>query len=194
MMGERIQSVKQEIYEAIARFIERQKLVAQAMSDFGLDLDMVAQYQAIAWVSSVSHIIEDVEKPLDLFPEGSVLHAVSEHAERVKVPQEGRWKDMEGEVWGYYLHGGGCRLTHTHTGEPIDWDCPNVLVFDPWFFQWHLAWQLTSPVHQPSLQHTREWIETHGLNALTALLDEMVCDGMINPDWTLGAKGDASSA
>jgi hypothetical protein len=43
--------VKQELYKAIIYFIERQKLVAQAMLDLGLDLGLIARFGAIAWVS-----------------------------------------------------------------------------------------------------------------------------------------------
>lgn len=53
----------------------------------------------------------------------------------------GHWgQDNE---WEYVLHGIGCRLTHTITGECIDWDAPNLYRFDPnWFVGQWLAWFL----------------------------------------------------
>jgi len=44
--------VKTELREAVAYFIERQKLVAQAMTEFGLDLNEVGEFGAFAWVSN----------------------------------------------------------------------------------------------------------------------------------------------
>jgi hypothetical protein len=124
-------------------------------------------------------------RPMELFPEGSTLYRVSQQAEAVRVPQTGIWNDHEGNTWHYYLHGGGCRLTHTITGEPIDWDCPNPLTFDPWFFRFHLAWQLQSPDHNNQLVHVAEWVQAYGLHAIDRLLEEMRSEGLINTDWTL---------
>jgi hypothetical protein len=58
--------------------------------------------------------------------------------EDIKSTQSGYWgRDKE---WRYFLHGRGCRLVHTVTGEPIEWDAPDVQRFDPhWFVNW-LNW------------------------------------------------------
>ena len=45
--------------------------------------------------------------------------------------------------WEYFLHGGGCRLTHTITGEIVDWDAPDLYRFDPYWFAGWLAWCLS---------------------------------------------------
>jgi len=46
--------------------------------------------------------------------------------------QRGRWGE-----WRYRIHGGGCELVHDTTGEPIQWDSPDVRRFDPnWFVDW----------------------------------------------------------
>src|SRR5262249_54021810 len=60
--------------------------------------------------------------------------------EYARATQIGHWgQDNE---WGYYLHGVGCRLTHTINGEVIDWDASNLSRFDfNWFVHW-LAWFL----------------------------------------------------
>ena len=188
--------IKQEFCEAIAYFIERQDLAAQAMLDLGLDLEEVGEYGAIAWVSSATHILKDVERPLDLYTEGSDLYNVAKRAEAIRVPQEGIWKDYDHNEWKYFLHGGGCRLTNTKTGEPIDWNCPNRLSFTPWFFCFHLEWQLDSPERKDKLHHTRNWIqsiqtqESDWVNVtvrIEALIREMINDGLINQDRTLPA-------
>src|SRR5687768_1832707 len=44
--------VKAELREALAYFIERQKLVAQAMMELGLDLNEVAEFGPIVWASN----------------------------------------------------------------------------------------------------------------------------------------------
>jgi len=49
------------------------------------------------------------------------------------------WQNNEGN-WEYFFHGNGCLLTHQMTGEVIDWDAPNVKVFDSWKFIYWLEW------------------------------------------------------
>jgi hypothetical protein len=44
--------------------------------------------------------------------------------------------------WEYFMHGGGCKLTHTVTHEVIEWDAPDLQRFDPyWFTNW-VSWFL----------------------------------------------------
>ena len=43
------QSVKEELLEAITYFVSRQELVAQAMTELGLDLDAIAILGAVGW-------------------------------------------------------------------------------------------------------------------------------------------------
>ena len=50
--------VKDELSSALAYFIERQKLVAQAMIELGLDLNEVAEFKSAAW-SSGSNLEDD---------------------------------------------------------------------------------------------------------------------------------------
>lgn len=44
------EQVKAELRNALAYFIERQKLVAQAMTELGLDLYEVGEFGPIAWM------------------------------------------------------------------------------------------------------------------------------------------------
>jgi len=58
------------------------------------------------------------------------------------IPQRGYWGDNN--EWQYFLHGGGCRLIHTLTGEPLNWDAPKVERFDKFWFLDYLVWLLTN--------------------------------------------------
>ena len=61
--------------------------------------------------------------------------------EYMKSTQSGYWGDDN--EWRYFIHGRGCRLVHTKTKEPIEWDGPDVQRFDPdWFVNW-LDWLRT---------------------------------------------------
>jgi hypothetical protein len=178
--------VQQEIYKSIAHFIKRQGLVAQAMHDLGLDLEEVGKYGAIAWASSAG---KDKTPNFNLDENASdetrEMFDVARRAEARQVSQVGSWGET-GE-WEYFLHGKGCRLRNVHTGEVIDWDCPNVLAFDPHFFLYHLEWQLETGFREDELRHTQQWIQQHpkGLKSVITLIQEMIDNGLINPDLTL---------
>lgn len=165
--------------EALAYFIGRQKLVAQAMTEMGLDLDEVAKYGSLAWASNlppdetgkVVKSVEDFEK-----------HAESENAEAQKffqiaqrvsernLSQDGIWRDSEQNEWRYFLHGGGCRLTNIKTREPIDWDCPDVNSYDRWKFMFHLQWQLLSQERAGKLVSANLWVR----HSLEPLMEEII--------------------
>lgn len=80
--------VKQELFQAIVFFIQRQQLVAQAMLDLGLDLQFVGRFASLGWITSDSHILKDTEEFQALFH----LH---EAADTVHVPQRGVWRDSD---------------------------------------------------------------------------------------------------
>lgn len=178
--------VQQEIYRAITHFIERQQLVAQAMRDLGLDLEEVGRWGAAAWASSQG---KDKKPKFNLAENASdemrELFDVAKRAEARRLSQSGVWGDM-GE-WEYFLHGNGCRLHNVHSEEVIDWNCPNVLAFNPHFFLEHLRWRLESHYREDELQYTEGWIQQHpeGLRAIITLIEEMVDNGLINRDLTL---------
>jgi hypothetical protein len=54
------------------------------------------------------------------------------------TPPSGYWGDNN--EWQYFLHGGGCRLIHTVTGEPINWNATTVERFDKFWFLDYLLW------------------------------------------------------
>jgi hypothetical protein len=62
-MNANTQCVKQEVYQAIRYFIKRQQIVARAMVALGLDLEVIGQYGALAWVSSISSIMKKGDTP-----------------------------------------------------------------------------------------------------------------------------------
>src|SRR5258706_3147711 len=61
--------------------------------------------------------------------------------EYISATGRGYWG--QANEWQYSLHGGGCRLTHTITGEVIDWDAPDLNRFDPYWFVGWLQWYLS---------------------------------------------------
>ena len=137
---------KDELSNALAYFIERQKLVAQALVELGLDLNEVAEYKSAAW-SSGSNLEGDNSHISSVRPENARMQKLFQMAKRASernLSQSGIWRVNENNEWEYFLHGGGCRLTNRKTGEPIDWDCPDVNSYDKYKFLHHLEWQLSS--------------------------------------------------
>lgn len=164
------EQIKDELRKALAYFIERQRLVAQAMTELGLDLNEVGKFKAAAWASgrkskkneaqNIIANIENIENPYT-----RQLFEVVKRASARDLSQSGIWRDGENNVWRYFLHGGGCRLTNTKTKEPIDWDCPDVNSYDRYKFFYHLEWQLTSSERAEKLMRSRS-VDKETLNAL----------------------------
>ena len=173
-----------ELLGAIAHFIERQKLVAQVMKELDIDLEDVGKSGATIWSQQGN------QAPLSSLPASAsdeakeLWEAVRRARSRKPVAQQGFWGNS-GE-WVYFLHGKGCRLRNTLTGEVIDWDCPNVAAFDPYFFLEHLRWRLEME-EESSLPTVRKWVsrDPEGLESIIQLIDQMMEEGLINPDWTL---------
>ena len=172
------EQVKAELREALAYFIERQKLVAQAMTELGLNLNEVGEFGPIAWASnpesdklgSEDKIKQEIAKTNDPYIQ-KMLELALRATER-ELPQEGVWRDGENNEWRYFLHGSGCRLTNIKTGEPIDWDCPDVNKYDKWKFMFLLIWQLSSLERGGKLLSTDLWAR----NSLEPLLDDVTND------------------
>jgi len=164
------EQIKAELREALAYFIERQKLVAQAMMALGLDLKEVAEFKSLAWSS---HSDEDVHlSRSNVEPEDSYLKKLFQVAKRASernLPQSGMWRNSSNNEWRYFLHGGGCRLLHAETGEPIDWDCPDENSYDLYKFKAHLAWQLSFSERADTLPLSR----TLEKDTLESLLHEI---------------------
>ncbi|MDX2138742.1 MAG: hypothetical protein SF123_11665 [Chloroflexota bacterium] len=134
------------IYQLILQFVDRQDLVFQALKDL---------------------------RPQILISTGAITWEELEHSpkSRFEIAQTGYWgEDYE---WKYFIHGLGCKLVHTQTKEPIEWNTPNLRSFDMyWFINW-LNWYLKSGIdHENSefakFQHAND-IETFVVSSLLEL-------------------------
>jgi hypothetical protein len=111
------------ILSLVRTFIERQQVVFDVINTLRPDMFAIADKSV-----TDMQLIEIVQK---------YSH----------VSQSGVWHSDEG-IWDYFFHGNGCRLTHQRTGEVIDWDAPNVQMFDPWKFLYWIKWAVaTKPDH-----------------------------------------------
>ena len=176
--------VKQALYRHLLIFIERQQLVAHAMRDLGLNLDAVGQHGALAW-GWLAEVPDETrqawlaelraQEPLSL-----LLHTPSQ-----RVAQQGVWYDPTGTAWDYYLHGCGCRLKHQMSGEPLDWDCPDVQSFDPYFFNEYVDWLVRQSGRDVDTEMLRRWLDQQNGEGVIALIEEMRVDGVIARDETV---------
>lgn len=172
-----------DLQEALRYFIERQKLVAQAMTEMGLDLDEVAAYGILTWVSEfppdkngkISKPVENFKKMAESeSAEQRKLYQVAKRASERNLPRCGIWRDREQNEWEYSLHGIGCLLKNVKTGEPIDWDAPNVNSYTPMFFEQNLLWQISHPYRSIKLGFLRSVM----LQPVKAMLKEIAGDNL----------------
>jgi len=186
------ENIKGELLQSIAYFVKRQEIVANAIVDFNLELDDLAQWGALAWNVD----IELTAQQLDGFPDDlkdMVARAIKRNFKL--FPQKGIWTDDNGQVWEYYMHGGGCCLIHTITGEIIDWDCPDTKSFDPFKFSYHLLWQLENQkekypclrehVDKKAAELSVEQKRLFFSDFSEQLIDDLIADGLITPNYTL---------
>ena len=91
---------------------------------------------------------------------------------RSHTEQRGQWGE-----WDFTFHGSGCRLKHRETGEPIDWDGPDPLRFDRFFYLVHLEWRLDEGHDLPEL---RTFVKQNGQTAVTKLMDDLIDFGVLS--------------
>jgi len=108
---------KQELLQAIVYFIDRQRLVAQTITDLGLSTAAIGTYGASAWAWNPHQSIAALRQELETVtrPELYDCYLVGLRAHELRVPQQGIWHDQQGHIWNYYLHGMGCHITHILT-------------------------------------------------------------------------------
>jgi hypothetical protein len=82
--------------------------------------------------------------------------------------------------WRYAFHGRGCRITHTASGETIDWDMPDVLTFDVYFFTRWLRWAASNR-HDAALLAEALPLEQPEQATLEAILGELTNRGILRP-------------
>jgi hypothetical protein len=103
------------VHSLIKLFVERQLIVLEAIRDLRPD-----------WIIRAEGRIKNE------FSYDEWLKLVQKYNQN---PYIGLW-GINNE-WEYYLHGMGCRLKHTTTREPLEWDLGNLHVFDKnWFFNY----------------------------------------------------------
>ena len=151
------ETIRAELQGARAYYIQRQKIVAQALTDMGLDLHEIAEFGPQTWGA-------DLQNPASL-----PANPLAERLARRKLPQMGIWFDQQQNMWRYFLRGKGCRLINLKTGETIDWDCPDLETCQRGPFINHLLWQVSSPERAGNLSSLR--------NILTDSLD-VLSDGL----------------
>jgi hypothetical protein len=105
----------------VRRYVERQRLTYAAMEQLRPDMLRYMQQSREDKKAAFKEYLESLPK-------------------FSAVPFTGYWG--EHEEWAYFIHGMSCRLTHTVTGEPSDWDAPDVYCFDEWKFSRYLEWAL----------------------------------------------------
>ncbi|MEP7285623.1 MAG: hypothetical protein ABI947_07645 [Chloroflexota bacterium] len=99
----------------------------------------------------------------------------------------GHWGDDN--EWEYLLHGGGCRLIHTVTGEVIDWNAPNPYRFDSDSFVWWLTWFLAQNTEDESTSIILGQVNDQGdafRNKIFAILEQLYQAGTLrrhSPDY-----------
>lgn len=122
-----VNNVQATVHSLIRKYIERQEIVREALSELRPDLLLLSK----AGIS-----------PQEL------IEAAKRHTH---VPQTGRW----GEEWLYTIHGKGCRLIHTVTQEPLEWDAGDVKSFDRFWFVNHLNWLLSQNIDEAPLSELK---------------------------------------
>ena len=155
--------VKQQLLDAISYYIERQKIVAQALTDLGFDINT-------DWDQNDKTTWKETKAWLD-------------HAGQ--IPQTGIWIDKDNNEWEYFIHGQGCRLINTRTREPIEWDAPNQARFTPDFFHENLFWQFKAEKRYDKIGAMHVWLK----RTIDELIDELIREGKIGQDHSLLIEG-----
>jgi hypothetical protein len=90
----------------------------------------------------------------------------------ISARQRGTW-GRESE-WMYYVHGGGARIVHVHSDEPIEWDSPDLLRFDPnWFAGW-VEWWLRRKCEEEQIRQVIELeLERNGDQLVRLIRDSL---------------------
>lgn len=175
------QHVKEELVRAIQRFVERQYIVAHVMKDLGLHLDDMERFGALAWGWSPERDLHSFQKDAveSNHRDTQAFFYISRRASKRNLQQRGTWIDVYNQTWTYFLHGRGCEITNTETGESIDWDCADIHAFDPMFFTEHLQWQLQQAELAVHLTYLQTWLATRNERAVYTLIDELKENGVL---------------
>jgi hypothetical protein len=144
------------VYSLVERYVARQTLVRDAMSDLRPDLLVVAKDK-----DSYEHLIQMTK-----------LYS--------QVPQSGQWGNNK--EWGYFIHGRGTRLTHAITQEPIEWDAPDIRTFDGFWFLNYLQWLLHQDTGDETISSVKSWLSNPGTSLqdlIFDILNQLVQKGLL---------------
>ena len=108
-----LSELQSTILSLVVAFVDRQSIVLEALRD--LRPDLVMRYYDKEGTLSQLAVLRD---------------------KYVRSASTGYWG--ENSEWAYFLHGPGCRLTHVHTKEVIEWDIGSLDKFNVDWFIRHL--------------------------------------------------------
>lgn len=111
--------LQSSVYELIKVFVDRQSIVLEALRDLRPDFIIRAEGKVNQFIRSEWQDL--VRKYSSQWPLGF-------------------WG--ENDEWAYRVHGFGCHLTHTITGEIIGWDMGSLKRFDWHWFADYVDWLL----------------------------------------------------
>jgi hypothetical protein len=164
----------------VTRFVSRQSLPREVLVEKRPDLLVLAtalsQTERLVPVSGQSGQGAAIPSSAD-----STTSTSQPRASSVSGSSHGRW-GPNGE-WSFFIHGLGCVIRNRVTGEPIEWDGPNLSRFDQyWFHNW-LEWAIA---HDPDREDTSivaaHLRGNHGERErlVFGLLDELARAGALN--------------
>jgi len=128
------------MYKIVRYFLERQKLVARAM----LDIHPGPLRMAGRHILGIQ-IEPYYQRWLERIDTDENFHSNW---------QSGIWLDE----WKHWAHGYGCRITNLKTGEPIEWDAPDLLAFDQYWFWNHVEWRVSQTVLPDKREPYMQWL------------------------------------
>jgi hypothetical protein len=126
------------VHNLIKRFVERQSVVLEAMRDLRPDTIMRLERR------------------------GSPKVWAELRRAYAREPNIGYWG--ENNEWKYRIHGLGCHLTHTITGEVIGWDVGSLKRFDWHWFVDYLEWLLKTDDEDNNVKTIKSALQSHDIN------------------------------
>lgn len=123
------------------------------VAEFGMNLENAVLLLIQNFIER-QYLVRDVLHDLrpDMFelmklPKDPTREQFEEYVAFAEPYQDFAFRGLWGEnnAWQYFIHGQGCRLTHTQTGEIIEWDIGesgDITCFDGNWFVNHVAWLL----------------------------------------------------
>lgn len=121
------------VHVLVIEFVHKQSLVLQAMRD--LRPDIVMRYTGDGTPEERARLTGTLRRR----------------------PARGTWGNHN--EWEYFLHGGGCRLTHTVTCEQIEWDVGALNRFDRSWFVNYVDSMLNREVISESISVVKSYCE-----------------------------------